>query len=51
MRARTRGEAARGHTVSAAPGHPLVVGHQPTATSSHCGLPWEMNEDWPATSS
>src|SRR5262245_50181961 len=26
-------------------------GYQPTATSSHCGLPWEMKDDWLATSS
>ncbi len=25
--------------------------YQPTATRSHCGLAWEMKEDWPATSS
>jgi hypothetical protein len=24
------------------------VAYQPTATTSHCGLPWEMKEDWPA---
>ncbi len=24
------------------------TGQKPTATSSHCGLPCEMNEDWPA---
>ena len=23
-------------------------GQKPTATSSHCGLACEMNEDWPA---
>lgn len=27
------------------------IGYQPTATRSHCGLAWEMKEDWPATSS
>lgn len=28
-----------------------TVGHQPTATISHCGSPCETKEDWPATSS
>lgn len=40
----------RGDGCPAPAGRGLGV-HQPTATSSHCGLPWEMNEDWPATSS
>ncbi len=30
---------------------PMHGGYQPTAISKYCGLPWEMNVDWPLTSS